>query len=38
MIMCEQICLKPALLVLGVDPDLAEGIRIYLEDSTRYIL
>ena len=31
--MCEQICLKPALLVLGVDPDLAEGIRIYLEDS-----
>ena len=31
--MSEQSCLKPALLVLGVDPDLAEGIRIYLEDS-----
>jgi DNA-binding response OmpR family regulator len=31
--MTEQICKKPALLVLGVDPDLAEGIRIYLEDS-----
>jgi DNA-binding response OmpR family regulator len=31
--MSEQICLKPVLLVLGVDPDLAEGIRIYLEDS-----
>jgi DNA-binding response OmpR family regulator len=31
--MNEAVRIKPALLVLGVDPDLAEGIRIYLEDS-----
>jgi len=36
--MNEQTCTKPALLILGVDPDLAEGIRIYLEDSYQVYL
>ncbi len=37
--MSEQIEKKPSLLVLAVDPDLAEGIRIYLEDVYQvYIL
>jgi DNA-binding response OmpR family regulator len=37
--MNEQIDNVPSLLILAGDPDLAEGIRVYLEDSYRiYIL